>query len=61
MSDLRTNDALLRALKIASEKQPTPEELFRQRVSYIMGIVKGDITRARVEGVLAEQEGKKAP
>ncbi len=62
MADLRTNEALLRALKIASATPLTPEELHRQRVSFIMGIVKGDsgITRARVEEVLAKQEGKPA-
>ena len=63
MADLRTNEALLRALKIASATPTTPEALHRQRVSFIMGIVKEDsgITRARVEEVLAEQEGKRAP
>ena len=62
MADLSTNEALLRALKKASATTPTPEELRRQRVSFILGIVKADsgITRARVEDVLAEQEGKKA-
>jgi hypothetical protein len=58
----RTNDALLRALKIAAETKLTAEDLQRQRVSFIMGVVKDDsgITRVRVEEVLAEQGGKKA-
>ena len=62
MADLRTNEALLRALRKASEIRPTAEELHRQRVSFIMGIVKDDsgITRARVEQVLANQEGEKS-
>jgi hypothetical protein len=61
MAELHTNEALLRALKIASEMKPTAEDLQRQRVSFIMGILKEDsgITRARVEEVLAEQEGRK--
>jgi hypothetical protein len=61
MADLKTNEGLLRALKEASSRKPTAEELHRQRVSFIMGIVKdtSGITRAQVERVLAEQEGKK--
>jgi hypothetical protein len=63
MANLRTTEALLRALRKASDRPLTANELQRQRVSYIMGILKGDsgITRARVEKVLAEQEGNKAP
>ena len=63
MADLRTNDALLRALKASSARPLTAAELERQRVSYILGILKDDsgITRARIEEVLAKQEGKKAP
>ena len=63
MDDLHTKESLLRALKVASARPLTAAELQRQRVSYILGILKDDsgITRARVEEVLAEQEGKKAP
>ena len=63
MADLKTNEGLLRALKEASSRKPTADELHRQRVSFIMSIVKdtSGITRARVEHVLAEQEGKKSP
>ena len=63
MADLHTSESLLRALKVASERPLTAAELQRQRVSYILGILKDDsgITRARVEEVLAKQEGKKAP
>jgi hypothetical protein len=58
---MRTNETLLCALNIASKMQLTAEEVHRQRVSFIMGIVKSDsgITRARVEKVLAEQDGKR--
>jgi hypothetical protein len=61
MADLKTDEGLLRALKVASSRKPTAAELHRQRVSFIMGIVKdtSGITRARVAEVLAGQEGKK--
>ncbi len=61
MAEIRTNAALLRALSIASATPPTPEEMHRQRVSFVMGIVKGDsgITRAQIEEVLSRQDGKR--
>ena len=61
MAELKTNEALLRALKVASTRKPTAEELHRQRVSYIMGTLKetSGVTRDRVERVLAEQEGSR--
>lgn len=61
MTNLKTNEALLRALKEASSRQISPEELKNQRISFIMGTVHphSEITRDRVREVLAEQEGKK--
>jgi hypothetical protein len=58
---LRTDTALLRALKAAAGRKLSADEKHRQRVSYIMGMVKPDSgsTRARVEQTLAEQDGKK--
>jgi hypothetical protein len=61
MHQLRTDEALLRGLKAAAGRKLSADEKHRQRVSYIMGMVKLDsgITRARVEEILAEQDGKK--
>lgn len=61
MTNLRTKDSLLRALEKASARAPTAEELRKQRVSFIMGSLKesSGVTRARVEQVLAEQEGER--
>jgi hypothetical protein len=61
MSELKTKPSLLDALHKASTQAPTAEELQRQRVSFIMGVLphNSGVTRAHVEDVLAEQEGKK--
>ena len=54
MSNLHTPQQLLNALK-AAVKQPTPDELRDQSVSFIMGSVGMDsgITRADVEQALS--------
>ena len=61
MQTLKTNEALLRALKVAALAKLTAEEIHRQRVSFIMGSLKetSGATRAQVESVLKEQEGRK--
>jgi hypothetical protein len=61
MTELRTGEALLSALRTASTRGPSAKELHEQRVSFIMGSVKesSSLTRARVERVLAKQEGRK--
>jgi hypothetical protein len=61
MTELKTDASLLSALLLASSNAPTSEELQRQRVSFIMGAIsdKSGVTRARVEEVLAEHEGRK--
>jgi hypothetical protein len=40
----------------------TADELRKQRVSFILGTLKDDsaVTRAQINSVLAEQEGKKS-
>ena len=62
MTGLKTKDSLLRALREASSQPASAEELHKQRVSFIMGSLKksSNVTRERVESVLAEQEGRKA-
>ena len=61
MENLSTNKSLLNALRNSVGRHLTEEELRAQRVSFVMGSLgqKNDATRARVEDVLAEQEGRK--
>ena len=62
MNKLKTDKVLLKALRKSSTRAPTAKELHDQRVSFIMGSLKepSNVTRSRVEQVLAQQEGKKA-
>ena len=59
MSNLHTPQALLDAL-MAAVKQPTPDELRDQSVSFIMGSVGSDsgITRADVESALSMHQSR---
>jgi len=61
MTELKTRESLLSALRVASERIPTADELRKQRVSFIIGSLKdgSPVTRARIEEVLAAQEGRK--
>ena len=59
--ELRTNSTLLEALhRAATARKPTVDEVHKQRVSYIYGSIKesNGVTRARIEDVLAKQEGR---
>ena len=59
MSKLNTPQELLNALK-AAVKEPTPDELRDQSVSFIMGSVGSDsgITRADVESALSLHQSR---
>lgn len=61
MTDLKTKESTLNALRKASQYRPTAEELQKQRVSFIMGNLKkgSEVTRAKIQEVLAKQEGVK--
>lgn len=61
MTELKTDASLLSALHRASAHTPTAEELQKQRVSFIMGTIsdRSGVTRAKVEEILAEHEGRK--
>ncbi len=61
MTELKTDESLLQALHVASSRAITPEEMKTQRVSFIMGSLKASssVTRAKVQEVLANQEGQK--
>jgi hypothetical protein len=60
MTKIETDKALLDALRAASGHVPSADELRRQRVSFIMGMLKEDstVTRARVVEILKQQEGE---
>jgi hypothetical protein len=62
MTELKTKDSTLEALKQAAGRKLTREEIRKQRVSFIMGSLdaKSPITREKVERLLAEQQGVKA-
>jgi hypothetical protein len=59
MTELKTSQHLLDALRSAASQKVSSEELHAQRVSFIMGSVKPEsgITREQVQQVLAKQEG----
>lgn len=60
MTELKTRDDLLSALRQASTRELSARELHNQRVSFILGSLKEEsgITRSRVEEVLAKQDGR---
>lgn len=60
MTALKTKESTLRALKDASGRRLSSEELEKQRISFIMGSMKSDsgMTREAVERIVAEQQGK---
>ncbi len=62
MGEAKTSERLLKALRRASKHTLTAEEIERQRVSFIMGSLEPDsnVTRDRVEKILAKQEGRRA-
>lgn len=62
MTDTKTNETLLAALRQAARRGPSAAELRKQRVSFIMGSLRQDstVTRAKVNELLDEQEGRKA-
>ena len=63
MTELQTNESLLRALKRAASRPLSANERHRQRVSFIMGSLPPErtITRDQVESILAQQESTKEP
>lgn len=60
MTKFESRPSLLRALRDSANKELTSKEVYRQRVSFIMGSLKPEsgVTRSRVEDVLEKQEGK---
>lgn len=62
VTEVKTKPSLLQALREAAMMPQTAEEIEKQRVSFIMGMLKDDstVTRAQVRQVLAAQEGRKS-
>jgi hypothetical protein len=62
MTELKTKDSLLKALRRASSRALTAEEIEKQRLSFVMGTLKpeNDISREKVKEILQEQIGKRA-
>lgn len=62
MTDLHTNEKLLEKLRESRNRQLTEDELYKQRVSFIMGSLSDNstVTRAQVTKVLADFEGRKS-
>jgi hypothetical protein len=62
VTELKTPQSLLDALRKAAEQSQSEDDVKQQRVSFIMGSLSesSDVTHARVREVLARQEGKKA-
>ena len=56
--EIRTDEALLRALTESSPRKPTAEEALEQRVSFVYGSMKSDsdLTREQVKKIIVEQE-----
>jgi hypothetical protein len=61
MTELRTNEALLAALRDASPRSPTFDQLDKQRLSFVMGALpeENEMTREEVQEALERQEGRK--
>jgi hypothetical protein len=59
LMELKTSSALINALKVASSKKQTAEEIRAQRVSFIYGSIdeKSGVTRSRIQEILTAQQG----
>ena len=59
ISELKTNDDLLEAIKQAASRKLTPAEMLEQRVSFVFGSMDSDsdVTRQHIKQVIVEQEG----
>lgn len=58
--DRKTSDQLLAALKEASQKVQSKDEVLEQRISFVLGSLNPGhaVTRAEIRAVLAGQDGK---
>ena len=61
MENLQTSPELLARMRAAASSPSSEDDLYRQRISFIMGAVNADnnITKEDIEHVLAQHEGRK--
>jgi hypothetical protein len=59
MSELKTSESLLRRLRAGATTTLTADEIYKQRVSFIVGTLKksSGVTDDRIRDVLSKQEG----
>lgn len=62
LSEPKTNEALLKALRDAPSVPQSAEDIRRQRVSFVVGFLGAGsgVTRARIEQIIDRQDGRKA-
>jgi hypothetical protein len=62
IENIRTSPDLLRAIKEASTRTQTADEIKQQRISFVYGSLgaKSAVTRAQVENALERHEGRVA-
>ncbi|WFS06239.1 hypothetical protein [Methylobacterium sp. 391_Methyba4] len=60
MTELRTDPAVLSALRRVTRRNPSPEQIEQQRLSFVMGVLpeSNDMTREEVREVLDRQRGE---
>ena len=60
MAEIKTDPAVLRAMREAAGRPATQAEIQEQTVSFVMSSFRktSEVTRVRVEEVLAEQSGR---
>lgn len=60
MTELRTDPAVLSALRRVTRRNPSLEQIEQQRISFVMGVLpeSNDMTREEVQGVLDRQRGE---
>lgn len=56
---IKTNDALLTRLTRSVTREPTPHEIFEQRVSFVYGSMnpESSVTREQVKQIILKEEG----
>lgn len=61
MTELKTSATLLKKIQAATSKSISADEIFRQKISFIIGSLdeNSTVTRAQIKEVLAKQDGEK--
>ena len=61
VTDLHTNDDLLKALRASSSRELSADQIEMQRLSFVIGSLdeENDMTREEVQSVLNRQDGRR--